>query len=140
MDWRCKVNTALSHSRKVNIEDWLHNSTTDIPVKGYALKNHRLWWKKNQKMNFMIVRLFGQTSLKKIQMVSPAILHYSSTSASTTTTTTGRNNGRYNYGKKAKASLTLGAAALVLGGISSSSEPEDEKGSKSKSVELIGIR
>ncbi len=94
-------------------------------------------------MNFMIVRLFGQTSLKKIQMVSPAILHYSSTSASTTTTTTGRNNGRYNNGyngKKAKASLTLGAAALVLGGISGSSEPEVEKGSNSKSVELIGVR
>jgi hypothetical protein len=106
-----------------------------------------LWWKKNKKMNFMIVRLFGQTSLKKIQMVSPAILHYSSTStstsASTTTTTTGRNNGRYNNGnngKKAKASLTLGAAALVLGGITASSEPEVEKGSKSKSVELIGVR
>jgi hypothetical protein len=96
-------------------------------------------------MNFMVVRLFGQTSLKKIQMVSPAILHYSSTSASTTTTTTttGRNNGRYNNGyngKKAKASLTLGAAALVLGGITASSEPEVEKGSNSKSVELIGVR
>ncbi len=94
-------------------------------------------------MNFMIVRLFGQTSLKKIQMVSPAILHYSSTSTTTTTATTGRNNGRYNNGnngKKAKASLTLGAAALVLGGISASSEPEVEKGSNSKSMELIGVR
>ncbi len=87
-------------------------------------------------MNFVVVRVFGKTCLRKIQIVSPAL------SYSTVFNGSGRKSGDQNKdGKKngyKGATLSLGAGALLLGGITASLKAEVDR--KATSIELVGSR
>ncbi len=91
-------------------------------------------------MNFVVVRLFGQTCLKKIQIVSPALNYSTAFNGSSY----GRNSGGQDRdGKNNRnkgATLSLGAGALLLGGITASLKAEVDKKARTTSIELVGSR
>ena len=92
------------------------------------------------KMNFVVIRLFGQTCLRKIQIVSPALSYSTAFNESTS----GRNSGGQNKDGKNSgnkgATLSIGAGALLLGGITASLKAEVDKKAKTASIELVGSR